>query len=65
MKTDNLEPGTSTESCESRMITKLTPSIIFMDSEWDSVVQYRTGQKEKAACSDVYTKESPLKPQKN
>lgn len=62
MKIDNLEPGISTESCESRMITKLTPSIIFMDNEWDSVVQYR---KEKAACSDVYTKESPLKPQKN
>ena len=61
MKTNILEPGTSTKSRESRMITKLTPTIIFMDSEWDSVVQYRTDQKEKAACSDVYPKESPLK----
>ena len=63
MKTNILEPGTSTKSCEPRMITKLTPSIIFMDSEWDSVVQHRRGQKEKATCSDVYPKESPLKPQ--
>ena len=34
-----LEPGTSTKSHETRMITKLTPSIIVGGSEWDSVVQ--------------------------
>jgi hypothetical protein len=42
MKKNILEPGTSTKSRESKMIKKLTPSIIFMDSEWDNVVQYRT-----------------------